>query len=379
MARRAWIAAGLAVAFGVSAFLLHDHEGASASFSALTGFALGVVFQRSDFCFASGVRDLVRARRRRMALGILAALAAGTLGYAVVFGLQMPDPTGAYVPPTAFIARAGWHVVLGGFAFGAGMGIAGNCVSTSLFRIGEGSLAGPLTLAGAIVGFVLGYRAWPFLWSHAVATAPTVWIPHHVGYAAALAIQLALLAALALVVLWKCPPEPTVAAEPATPAVVARRILVERWPAWIGGVLVGLIATAAYLRTRPLGVTEELGRLARAWSGTVRLDGLDQIAGCTSSVQQGLGDNGWLVLSLVWGSLCAAIAAGQFRMKLAPARIYVRALAGGVLLGFGAMISVGCSIGVLLSGVMAMSLHGWIFAAAMVAGVWMTERVLPRG
>ena len=39
------------------------------------------------------------------------------------------------------------------------------------------------------------------------------------------------------------------------------------------------------------------------------------------------------------------------------------------------MISVGCTVGALLSGIMALSLHGWIFAAALAAGAWVTTRV----
>jgi hypothetical protein len=42
---------------------------------------------------------------------------------------------------------------------------------------------------------------------------------------------------------------------------------------------------------------------------------------------------------------------------------------GGVLLVWGAMISLGCTIGVLLSGIQAFSVAGWVFGAVMFAAV----------
>jgi hypothetical protein len=61
-----------------------------------------------------------------------------------------------------------------------------------------------------------------------------------------------------------------------------------------------------------------------------------------------------------------------------------RGLAGGILLGWGATIGLGCTIGTLLSGIMAGALSGWIFGAAVFIGVastlWIGRagRLLPR-
>ena len=49
-----------------------------------------------------------------------------------------------------------------------------------------------------------------------------------------------------------------------------------------------------------------------------------------------------------------------------------------VLLGWGATTALGCTIGTLLSGVMAGAVSGWIFAIAAFAGVWLGLFVLPR-
>ena len=44
-------------------------------------------------------------------------------------------------------------------------------------------------------------------------------------------------------------------------------------------------------------------------------------------------------------------------------------------MGFGALLASGCTIGALLSGVMAFSLHGWVFALGLVAGAWTAVRL----
>ena len=77
------------------------------------------------------------------------------------------------------------------------------------------------------------------------------------------------------------------------------------------------IAVIAYLRVAPLGVTAELGSLARTaafdagWL-PARLAGLDGFAGCATAVKQALlSNNGVFVLSLVAGAWAAALAAGR--------------------------------------------------------------------
>ena len=77
-------------------------------------------------------------------------------------------------------------------------------------------------------------------------------------------------------------------------------------------------------------------------------------------------------------SLLSALLAGEFRLRKAKPRTFALAAAGGVFLGFGAMISLGCTVGTLLSGIMAFSLHGWMFLAGLFGGAWGGTRLLRR-
>ena len=58
------------------------------------GALFGFVLQRSRFCFLCVWRDLLDRGDPRGVLGILAALAVGMAGYAVVFGAWLPDYRG---------------------------------------------------------------------------------------------------------------------------------------------------------------------------------------------------------------------------------------------------------------------------------------------
>ncbi len=153
-------------------------------------------------------------------------------------------------------------------------------------------------------------------------------------------------------------------------------VLVRRWPTWVGGIGVGILSFLYYLRVEPLGVTAEIGRRSRDLGNYLditpaRMEGLDGFAGCsTANSTDLLTFNGIFILALVAGSLFTGILSGRFQLSSLTATKALKGFFGGVLLGFGAMISLGCTVGTTLSGISAFALSGWVFTAAMVAGVW---------
>jgi uncharacterized membrane protein YedE/YeeE len=353
------------------------------SFTLLAGAVFGIVLQRSRFCFASAFRDLFLLRDRRVALGVLAALAVGSLGYTVVFGAQLPDPS-RYLPATAHIVPASWVILLGGLSFAIGMVLAGGCVSGSLCRLGEGSLVAPVTLLACVPGCWLAFSLWNFFYVKSLATAPVVWLPQHLGYGGALALQLAVIGGLAAILFWKCAAVPQRAGEPVALRDAIRKIFKDGWPTGLAGAALGILGTSLFFRAQPMGVTSELGRFSRLSGNAMgilpgRLEGLDRMAGCRPIMSDAcLTENGIFVLALVAGSFLAALLANEFRIRVGRPRTYGLAAAGGVLIGFGAMTSLGCTVGTLLSGIMAFSLHGWIFAVGLLGGAWAGTQILRR-
>ncbi len=369
--------AGLAVCalFFWLVLLLPDSDalGRSLPLSMLLGGAFGILLQRSRFCFYCIARDFLERRDPRGLLGILVALAVGLLGTYAVFGAWMPVPSPTRLPAEAHIGPVSWVLVLGALVFGIGMTVSGSCISAHLYRLGEGSPTAPFALVGAAAGFALGFLSWNTLYLRVVQEAPVIWLPRTFGYGGSLAVQLAVLALLAFLLMRYRPPVDV--PSPSMFDSVFRR----RWPTYVGGALIGALATVAYFRVGPLGVTAELG----SWSRTAadglgllpkRLEGLDGFAGCATAVKEALlSRNGVFVLGLVLGAFAAALVAGEFRPRLPTVRDAVRGIAGGILLGWGAMVSLGCTVGVLLSGIFAGAASGWVFAVACFVGVWLSS------
>ena len=80
--------------------------------------------------------------------------------------------------------------------------------------------------------------------------------------------------------------------------------------------------------------------------------------------------NALLLAGLVAGAFVGALASRQFTPRWPSWRDAVRGLSGGVLLGWGAMTGLGCTIGTLLSGGMAGALSGWVFGASLFFAIW---------
>jgi hypothetical protein len=148
----------------------------------------------------------------------------------------------------------------------------------------------------------------------------------------------------------------------------------------VTGGLVGLVGVFAYLRVEALGVTAQLGSLSRTTLHSAgllpdRLNGLDTFAGCATLVVQTITNNGWLISGLVLASFAAALLSNRFSISPLTVGNSTTALLGGILMGWGAMTALGCTVGTLLSGISAFALSGWVFALAVFVGVWLGIRL----
>lgn len=360
-----------------------DQANRALVFSLLTGLLLGVVLQRSRFCFLCNFRDFMNARDSRGLIGILVALLVGTLLYTAIIMAWVPVPQPDRLPPNAHIGPVGPVLVIGSLVFGLGMAISGSCLSAHFYRLGEGSPTSPFALIGAAAGFLLGFITWNPLYAWSVADSPSIWLPHYLGYAGSLLLALVVLTALILLLFatgrWTSSER-----LPQGIAPLARAIFRERWPAAWGGVAVGTISAIYFFRVAPLGVTAELGSIVRTEASRFdlipeTLRGLDTLRGCATVVKQAiLSNNGLLVIGIIAGSFAAALIAGQFKPTLPTGGQVVRGLTGGLLLGWGAMTSLGCTIGVLLSGINAGALSGWVFLIFCTLGVWLGLKTMQR-
>lgn len=357
------------------------NRGASASFSLLVGAALGIVFERGRFCFFCIMRDYIKYNNSGPMFSILTALAVGSIGYTIIFGIFLPNAGVGRLPPNAHIGPVSWVLAGAGLIFGLGMALSGACISGHLYRLGQGYSRAPLALLGAMIGFGLGFWSWHTLYVSVISYAEVLWLPSMLGYGGALMLQLGVLALLGLIFLRRLPPLPAQSGGQLTLGRLYHILFIERWHPLVSGALVGLIGIFAYLRVEPLGVTAQLGSLSRTamteygWLGSGRLPGLDTFSGCATMVITTITDNGLLISGLALAALAMALLGNRFQLSPLTVRNSFTALLGGVLMGLGSMLALGCTVGTLLSGISAFAVSGWVFAGTVMIGVWLGIRL----
>ncbi len=361
-------------------------------FAAL-GLGFGVALQRSRFCFTAAFRDLFQFRSGRTMKGVIVGMAVAT----VAFGLHMfnllPDPGLGPVAPQAHATPLGPALLVGGILFGIGMVVAGGCVSGSLYRIGEGYVASWVSLGGLLGGLLLASYSWNWWWQHFIHGAPIVWFPRYLGYGGAVAVTLGGLVAAYLLVLWieswggvgvdETAPSTVAATFGEKVHALAQGIVGRGWPAPVGGAILGGLNVLAYNAHMPWRVVGELSRWANGAAALAGLapgplQGTQELAGCTLTTGGGLLTHGLLLnVGLVAGSLAAALFAHEFKVRVPRNRTrYLQSLGGGIFMGYGSGIALGCTVGAFFSAIPSLALNGWLFAAALAAGAFVGLRII---
>lgn len=390
------VAGGLIVVYFVA-------QASSASMAVFwsVGLAVGFVLQRARFCFTSAFRDLFLLGQGRTMRGILVGLIVATFGFAMVMATIIPNPSTGAMPNDAHILPLSPATVLGGLLFGFGMVIAGGCVSGALYRMGEGYVGSWVAMGGVMLGLYTLNRTWNWWWDNSISMDPFVWLPESLGYAASIALTVILLCAAYVGVLWwerrasgNMPVIPIKRREPPPPAsvgddvrVVLRRVFKQEWTPLVGGIALALLNVLLFIRYRPLGVVGEVSRWANDIGGSLgagvgTLEGLDGIAGCAPVLTEGASwftDAFMLNVGIIAGSFASAMVAREFRLRVPRSpRRYLQSLGGGVIMGYGAGLGLGCTLGAFFSAVPSLALNGWVYAAALAGGAFLGVQVIRR-
>lgn len=360
----------------------------------LFGLGFGAVLQRGRFCFASAFRDLFLLQQGRVMKAILVGMAVATVGFSLVMSNLVPDPTLGILPPDAHAVPLGWHIVLGGVLFGLGMVLAGGCISGSIYRMGEGYLASWVAMGGILTGLWGASRTWNWWWRVHISKQPIFWLPRYLGYGGAVLLTLLALAGFYLLIMWWesragiMLPEPPMTASGITfrerVRDLYRLIFIRAWPVTLAGLALGTLNVFEYAFHQPWGITGELSRWADSIAGVIGLSagpllGVDQIAGC-SLVPKGTGlltEGFMLDTGMFAGALMAAMLAGEFKFRRpTDRRRYGQSLVGGLFMGYGAGIAIGCTIGAFFSAIPSLAINGWVFGLSLAIGAFVGVQVI---
>jgi uncharacterized protein len=338
-------------------------------------FVFGLVAAKTNFCTMGALSDIVNMGhwgRMRMWLLTIAVAIAGTsaLSYA---GLVDLSKSVAQRPVLPWLS-----LLLGGLIFGIGMTLAGGCANKNLVRVGGGSvrslvvlvfmaIASYMTLKGLFgqwraslldpVSINLGERGWT---DQGLDTVLSRLTGMETGSA------LLATAAVAVVVLL---------------AVVFKdkrfRANVQQI---VGGLAMGLLIVAGWYVTGHLGYGENPETLETVYfaTNTRTLESLSFVAPLAYSLELlmmwtdaslhatfGIAS----VVGTIAGSAAYALATKKFRWEGFASMDDLRnQLAGAVLMGFGGVTAVGCTIGQGLSGLSTLAIGSVIAVAGIMAG-----------
>ncbi|WP_209507496.1 MULTISPECIES: YeeE/YedE family protein [unclassified Ruegeria] len=328
------------------------------------GIVLGLAARIGRFCTLGAIEDYLYAnddRRLRMwAVAIGVAIVGSHLGMA----LGGIDPLG-----TTYIAQT-WNPigsVIGGLMFGYGMAISGNCGYGALARLGGGDLR------SFVIVLIVGLSA------YVVMSGP-----------------------LAYVRIWLFP-EAMDLGNPQSVSYLAERLT--SIPAWVTGTLVGsaivvFALTNDRFRKSPaqvfwgaaVGLAVVSGWLGTNWVATHGFDG-ETLQ--THTFAAPLGDTVFYLMTASGNTLSFAVGSvsgvligaflgswskGHFRWEACEdPRELKRQMLGAAIMGPGAIIAVGCSVGQGISAFSLLAYSAPITFAAIFAGAALGLRQLVSG
>ena len=161
----------------------------------LFGAAFGVVFQRSRLCLVRAFREPFMTGDAEHTRAAALAIVVSMLGFTILKFTDLKDK-GEWVFPAA-----GAGALLGGLIFGIGMVLAGGCGSGSIWRVGEGQMK----LFAAVVTFSLGASLTRLAITQAglqQKLGAAVFMPAWLGWAGAIFLVIAVMAAWAAFATW---------------------------------------------------------------------------------------------------------------------------------------------------------------------------------
>jgi hypothetical protein len=336
----------------------------------ILAFIFGAVGNKTDFCTMGAVSDWVNmgdtSRMRMWLLAIaVALLGSSALQLAGLVDLSKSIYTG---PSLLWLS----HIV-GGFLFGVGMTLGSGCGSKTLIRIGGGNLkslivfvflgiAAYMTLRGLFGAFRVG-----------VLEPVSVTLSSGQDLPSLLGVHRGILAALiggGLLVY-----------------AYASRDFRANFDYTLGGVVTGLVVVGGWYVSGVLGHVEEHPEtLQEAFiaTNTGRMESFSFVSPMAYTLEYLMlwTDKSKIItygiasgLGVVAGSAAYALATRKFRWEgFRDAEDTANHVVGGILMGFGGITALGCTIGAAITGISTLALGSFITFAAIVAGSALTMK-----
>ena len=373
----------------------------SATIFWLVGISFGIVVQRSRFCFTAAFRDFFLFGQTRMLKGVLLGLGICTIGFVMIMSTVSPNPGFGSPPSDLNILPVGISTLIAGMLFGVGMVLAGGCVSGSLYRMGEGYVGSWIAIIGVIVGLFLLNNTWNWWWDTFISQEAKVWLPSQITYTGALIVTAFGLLSILYLAVWRerqvtrgfVMPKVQTKNDEQLPNTVTdeitgylKRMFRSEWSPLVGGSALAALNILLFIRFHPLGVVGEINRWSTSFTQIIglpeiTLKGMDTLGACALVISEGswFTDGFFLNFGIIAGSATSAIVSREFKLRIprSPKR-YVQSLCGGVIMGYGAGLGLGCTLGAFFSAVPSLALNGWVYAIGLSLGAFLGVQLIKR-
>ncbi|MFO1303171.1 MAG: YeeE/YedE family protein [Burkholderiales bacterium] len=336
-------------------------------------FVFGAVANRVNFCTMGAVTDIVNfGDWRRMRMWVL-AIATAIAGVGVLGNLGLVDFTKSIFTATS----VAWvSSIVGGFLFGFGMTLSSGCGSKTLIRAGAGNLKSWVVLFMLAIAAYMTLKGLFAVW-RTVALDP--WRFDLAGIGAKTSDLPAIAAALGVG-----------AAKAWLPFVVAGLLLIYVFKSRefratpeliVGGIVVGLVIVGGWYISGNVGyLAEDPNTLEEKFYATNsgRLESFSFTAPVAYTLELLMfwSDTSRIVtfgiagvLGMIAGSAAYALASKTFRWEgFGSVEDVANHMVGGVLMGFGGVTALGCTIGQGLTGISTLAVGSILAFASIVAG-----------
>lgn len=327
----------------------------------LCGILLGFVMQRGRFCITGAFRDIYLTKNSKMFIAFLIIIAVQAAG---VLSLQEAGILAPKVKNFALIAT-----LVGAFLFGVGIVLAGGCSAGSLYRAGEGLVSSWIAFFVYMI-FSAIFRAGPmqdFTKSLRSITVEQQTIYNTFGVSPWVLVVILVLVTAFLAFRSQAKSKHNVAQLKPKKTGLAHILFEKRWHPFVSASLIGVIAVLAWVTSVQTGRNGGLG-----------------ITGPTVQALQYVttGDSkfiNWgtlLILGILIGGFIAAKFSNEFKLRVPTSQDVVHNVMGGALMGIGASLAGGCSIGNGLVETALFSWQGWVALPLMVLGTWASAHYL---
>jgi hypothetical protein len=341
-------------------------------------FVFGAAGNKTNFCTMGAVSDWINmGDTNRMRMWLL-AIAVALVGSSVLQLAGVVDLSKSIYPGPNFT----WlSYLVGGFLFGVGMTLGSGCGSKTLIRIGGGNLkslvvyvflgiAAYMTLRGLFGAFRVGV-----LEKASITLAPGQDLPSLAAAATGMAkaTWTAILAAV-------------IGGALAAYAYASKEFRAS-FDYTLGGVVTGLVVVGGWFVSGKVGyVAEDPQTLQEAFvaTNTGRMESFSFVSPMAYTLEYLMlwTDKSKIVtygiasaLGVIAGSAAYALATRTFRWEgFRDAEDTANHVVGGILMGFGGITALGCTIGQAITGISTLALGSIITFAAIVAGSALTMK-----